>query len=156
MNNRMLRRSIADIQGWGITKIIADKTKHCWSKWSDHKIMWYGSAIIRKCMLLYETHVSLNWKHYLLFLFVLQCLLPVVVTFKFKTVSCNLPERIVMNISAPIAPANTMIREWRMDMMAVMKKVLSPSSETMMTENEATHAWMKPRSTSFLSWTSFP
>lgn len=31
-----------------------------------------------------------------------------------------------------------------MAMMAAMKNVLSPNSETMMTEKEATKAWMKP------------
>jgi hypothetical protein len=58
----------------------------------------------------------------------------------------NIPDNTVMRASAPMAPANTVILGWRMAMMAAMKKVLSPNSDTMMTEREATNAWMKPTS----------
>lgn len=44
-----------------------------------------------------------------------------------------------------MAPANTTRRLYRMAMIAAMKKVLSPNSDTMMTEIEATKAWRKPR-----------
>jgi hypothetical protein len=35
------------------------------------------------------------------------------------------------------------VREWRIAMIAAMKKVLSPISETMIIENDAIKAWMK-------------
>ena len=45
--------------------------------------------------------------------------------------------------SAEMAPRNTVSRECCMDMMAAMKNVLSPISETMMTEREAMKPWVK-------------
>ena len=51
-------------------------------------------------------------------------------------------ERTVIKPSANIAPVNTTNLECLIDMMAAIKNVLSPSSETMMTDKEATKAWM--------------
>ena len=50
------------------------------------------------------------------------------------------PDNTVIRAKAPIAPANTVILGCRMAMMAAMKKVLSPNSETMMTDKDATKA----------------
>ena len=49
-------------------------------------------------------------------------------------------ERIVIKPRANIAPVNTTNLACRIDIMAAIKNVLSPSSETMMTDNEATKA----------------
>lgn len=48
-----------------------------------------------------------------------------------------------MPASAVMAPANTVSRGWFMAIMAEMKKVLSPSSDTIMMLREATKACMK-------------
>jgi len=52
----------------------------------------------------------------------------------------SLPERTVMTPRAAMAPPNTTRREWRMARIAAMKNVLSPSSETIMTDNDAMKA----------------
>ena len=69
-------------------------------------------------------------------------------------------ERKVMNPRAEMAPLKTSSREYFMAIMAAMKNVLSPISDTMMTEIEAMKACMKPKevvrgvvvSPSVLSW----
>lgn len=58
------------------------------------------------------------------------------------------PDNTVIRAKAPIAPANTVILGCRMAMMAAMKNVLSPNSETMMTDKDATKAWINPTSLS--------
>ena len=45
--------------------------------------------------------------------------------------------------SAPTAPRKTVSLECCIDMMAAMKNVLSPSSETIMTDREAMKPWVK-------------
>lgn len=52
----------------------------------------------------------------------------------------NLPESTVINTSAEMAPRNTVRRECFMAMIAAMKNVLSPISETIMTDSDATKA----------------
>ena len=52
----------------------------------------------------------------------------------------NLPDITVMIKRAAIAPPNTTSRECRIAIIAAMKKVLSPNSETMITDNDATNA----------------
>lgn len=54
------------------------------------------------------------------------------------------PERTVIKASAPSAPTRTTIRECRIAIIAAMKNVLSPSSDTMMTDIEAAKAWINP------------
>ena len=49
-----------------------------------------------------------------------------------------------MRPSAAIAPANTVSLECLIAIMAAMKNVLSPSSDTIMTDMDATKACMKP------------
>lgn len=51
-----------------------------------------------------------------------------------------LPERIVITIRASIAPENTTSRECLMAMIAAIKNVLSPSSDTTMTDKAAMKA----------------
>lgn len=51
-----------------------------------------------------------------------------------------------MRARAPIAPANTVRRGCRIAIIAAMKKVLSPSSDTTMTDSEATKACRRPKS----------
>ena len=51
-------------------------------------------------------------------------------------------DRMVIKPSASIAPVNTIDLACLIDIMAAIKNVLSPSSETMMTDKEATKAWM--------------
>lgn len=58
-----------------------------------------------------------------------------------------------MSASADMAPANTVILECRIAIIAAMKKVLSPNSETTITESDATKACTSPRETMF-SWPS--
>ena len=60
----------------------------------------------------------------------------------------DLPDKTVIKARAKIAPVKTISREWRIAMIAAIKNVLSPSSETMITEIDAANAWMKPT----LSW----
>ena len=50
-----------------------------------------------------------------------------------------------MNPRADSAPPNTRHLLYFMAKMAAMKKVLSPISDTMMTEKAATKAWKKPK-----------
>jgi len=54
-----------------------------------------------------------------------------------------LPERTVMRPRAVMAPPKTSRREWRMARMAAMKNVLSPSSDTMITDSDARNACTK-------------
>ena len=53
-------------------------------------------------------------------------------------------ESTVMAARAPTAPNQTVKRGWRMDMMAAMKKVLSPSSVPKITPMEAVNASANP------------
>ena len=50
----------------------------------------------------------------------------------------------VIKPRAPIAPRKTMNLECLIAIMAAIKKVLSPSSDTIMTDIDATNAWIKP------------
>ena len=54
-------------------------------------------------------------------------------------------DKTVIQPRADNAPLNTTILECFMDRMAAIKKVLSPISDTMMTESAAMKACMKPR-----------
>lgn len=58
-----------------------------------------------------------------------------------------LPDKTVISARADIAPVNTVILECRMAIIAAMKNVLSPNSETTITESEATKACTSPRDT---------
>lgn len=55
------------------------------------------------------------------------------------------PERIVIKAKAVIAPVNTVNLGCFIAMIAAMKNVLSPISDTKITEIEATNACTKPR-----------
>lgn len=55
-------------------------------------------------------------------------------------------DRMVIRASAEIAPANTVRRGCLIAIMAAMKKVLSPSSDTSITDIEARNACQKPKS----------
>lgn len=50
----------------------------------------------------------------------------------------------VIKIRAVMAPANTVNLGYLIAIMAAMKKVLSPNSDTIITENEATKAGKNP------------
>lgn len=50
----------------------------------------------------------------------------------------------VINARALIAPDNTVSLGCFIAMMAAIKNVLSPNSDTMMTDKDATTAWRKP------------
>ena len=63
-------------------------------------------------------------------------------------------ERTVITARAPMAPAKTMARGWRMAMMAAMMNVSSPSSETRIMERELPKASPKPPVPAEASWTS--
>ena len=52
----------------------------------------------------------------------------------------------VWTINAVIAPLNTISLGCRIAMMAAMKNVLSPSSETIITDKEAMKPWANPTS----------
>jgi len=52
----------------------------------------------------------------------------------------NIPERTVMSPSASIAPAKTVTLGFFIAKMAAMKNVLSPSSDTIMTDSDARKA----------------
>lgn len=52
----------------------------------------------------------------------------------------NIPETAVIKAKAAMAPAKTVILGCLMAIMAAMKKVLSPNSETTITERAATNA----------------
>lgn len=56
----------------------------------------------------------------------------------------HVPESIVINIRADIAPPKTINLGCLMAMMAAIKKVLSPISDTRITDMEAMNAWIKP------------
>lgn len=58
-----------------------------------------------------------------------------------------LPDKTVISARADIAPVNTVILECRMAIIAAMKNVLSPNSETTITESDATKACTSPRET---------
>lgn len=49
-----------------------------------------------------------------------------------------------MRTRAEMAPKNTVSRECFMAMMAAMKNVLSPISDTMITDKDAKKPWMNP------------
>lgn len=57
-----------------------------------------------------------------------------------------LPERTVISTKAEMAPRNTVSLECLIAIIAAMKNVLSPNSDTTMTDNDATNACIKPRS----------
>lgn len=65
------------------------------------------------------------------------------ITINLITQNCclNLPEITVIAVRADIAPRNTVSRECFIAMIAAMKNVLSPISETMITENVAMNPW---------------
>ena len=54
------------------------------------------------------------------------------------------PDITCIRARADMAPANTVRRECLIDMIADMKKVLSPSSDTTITDNVAMNACIKP------------
>lgn len=56
-----------------------------------------------------------------------------------------------MSARAVIAPTNTIIRGCRIAMIAAIKKVLSPNSDTTITDNDAMNARKKLESPSMLS-----
>ena len=51
-----------------------------------------------------------------------------------------LPDRTVISAKAAAAPTNTVRRGCRIAIMAAIKKVLSPNSDTMMTDRDAINA----------------
>lgn len=57
----------------------------------------------------------------------------------------TVPERTVIRANALIAAIKTVNRGCFIAIIAAMKKVLSPSSETTITDNEAIKACKKPR-----------
>lgn len=59
----------------------------------------------------------------------------------------QVPDKTVISARADIAPANTVIRECRIAIIAAMKNVLSPNSETTITESDATKACTNPSET---------
>lgn len=65
----------------------------------------------------------------------------------------NLPESTVMKPRAITAPVKTVSLECDMAIMAAMKNDLSPISEIMITDRDATTAWTKLMSIS--DWSSF-
>ena len=52
----------------------------------------------------------------------------------------NIPERMVISPRASIAPVNTVTLGFLIARMAAMKNVLSPSSDTIITDSEARNA----------------
>ena len=64
--------------------------------------------------------------------------------------SHDLPDKMAISHNEARAPMNTIRRECLMAMMAAMKNVLSPSSETMITDKDAIKAWRNPRLPLFL------
>lgn len=72
-------------------------------------------------------------------------------TMESETIFKLLPERTVIKASAVIAPVNTIKRGCRIAMIAAMKNVLSPNSDTTITDNDAMNAWMKLTSPNKLS-----
>lgn len=63
----------------------------------------------------------------------------------------RLPDRTVISASALIAPAKTIKRGCRIAMIAAMKNVLSPNSDTIITDSDAMNACIKPTSPNKLS-----
>jgi hypothetical protein len=59
---------------------------------------------------------------------------------KVNVIYTFLPDRTVMSPKAVIAPRNTVRRGCRIAIMAAMKKVLSPNSDTMITDTDAMNA----------------
>lgn len=57
----------------------------------------------------------------------------------------SLPDSTVIKPKAEIAPTKTVSRGCLIAIMAAMKNVLSPNSDTIITENDATNAWKKPK-----------
>jgi hypothetical protein len=55
--------------------------------------------------------------------------------------SLAIPERTVIKARAATAPLKTVILECRMASMHAINQVLSPSSETMITDSEAIRPW---------------
>ena len=64
--------------------------------------------------------------------------------------SHDLPDKTVISHNEAIAAMNTIRRECLMAMMAAMKNVLSPSSETRITDKDAIKEWRNPRLPLFL------
>lgn len=58
-------------------------------------------------------------------------------------------ERMFMTVMAPMAPRKTAARDLCTDMMLVMKKVLSPSSEAVISEEEAMKEFQKVLATAY-------
>lgn len=56
-----------------------------------------------------------------------------------------LPDKTVIKAKAKIAPANTVNRGCLMAIIAAIKNVLSPISDTRITDNAAAKAWKKPK-----------
>lgn len=56
-----------------------------------------------------------------------------------------LPDNTVIKANADIAPEKTVKRGCFIAMIAAIKKVLSPISDTNITEKAATKAWMNPK-----------
>lgn len=56
-------------------------------------------------------------------------------------VKSSLPDRIVMKVRAEAAPKKTVSRECFIAIIAAIKNVLSPISETIITDNAAMNAW---------------
>lgn len=57
----------------------------------------------------------------------------------------KLPDKTVMSARADIAPKKTVSLGCLIAIIAAIKKVLSPNSETTITDKDATKAWMNPR-----------
>lgn len=56
-----------------------------------------------------------------------------------------------------MAPKNTVIRGWRIAIIAAMKNVLSPNSDTIITDTAAINPWIKPKLPKFLNlWKKAP
>lgn len=62
-----------------------------------------------------------------------------------KLLHITIPERRVIKASALIAPIKTVNLGCFIAIIAAIKKVLSPNSETTMTDKEAINACIKPR-----------
>lgn len=68
-----------------------------------------------------------------------------------KKKNCQVPDKTVMRARAVIAPANTIKRGCRIAMIAAIKNVLSPNSDTTITDNDAMNARKKFESFSMLT-----
>lgn len=58
----------------------------------------------------------------------------------------DLPDKTVIKANAKMAPANTVRRGCLMAIIAAIKNVLSPISDTRITDKAAAKAWKKPKS----------